>query len=194
MAEADSSRTEDLLPQELAIEWNRLVNPRTRPAAADRRPAPVQSSVQLELLDPMSCDGEIRVNQAWDASHERKLAVYRLTPEASRSERASRDFWDRARYQSGLRHKNLVSILWIDKANGWVVAEFCPTTMADELRSGRVAPERVARVLDEALSALEYLHQSGYIHGEVSPGSMRVAPDLSIKLDRPVGRKKLVRN
>ncbi|MGR3914690.1 MAG: ankyrin repeat domain-containing protein [Gammaproteobacteria bacterium] len=95
-------------------------------------------------------------------------------------------FLDEARTLARFRHQHLNEVYRFFEGNGtaYMVLEYIDgETLSDILRrDGRLAPERLRRLLDELLSGLDEVHAAGYVHRDVKPGNIMLRVDGSAVL------------
>ncbi|HLF74659.1 MAG TPA: SUMF1/EgtB/PvdO family nonheme iron enzyme [Anaerolineales bacterium] len=104
-------------------------------------------------------------------------------------------FHREAKVVAGLRHSNIVQIFDFDTIDGhpYIVMEYLKgPTLATYLRhlhqrKKRIAPDQVARLLNELSVALDYAHGQGVVHRDVKPGNIMLHNNTDeIPLDRPL--------
>ncbi len=100
-----------------------------------------------------------------------------------------------AKVVAGLRHPNIVQIFDFDTIDGhpYIVMEYLKgPTLATYLRhlhqrKKRIAPDQVARLLNELSTALDYAHRQGVVHRDIKPGNILLHNrNEEIALDRPL--------
>ncbi|MGR3914770.1 MAG: ankyrin repeat domain-containing protein [Gammaproteobacteria bacterium] len=95
-------------------------------------------------------------------------------------------FLDEARTLARFRHHHLNEVYRFFEGNGtaYMVLEYIDgETLSDILRrDGRLAPERLRRLLDELLTGLDEVHAAGYVHRDVKPGNIMLRADGSAVL------------
>ncbi|MEO5661662.1 MAG: protein kinase [Nocardioides sp.] len=94
-------------------------------------------------------------------------------------------FASEARMLAMLNHPNVVAVLdaGVDHDRPWLVLELVEGTPMDELlRSGQVAPARIAVIGAQVAEALAHAHARGIVHRDVKPANVLVAPTDHAKL------------
>jgi len=72
-----------------------------------------------------------------------------------------------------LRHRNIVALLDGPLANGALVLEHCDLgTLADHLCEHVLTVGELRWMFDALLPALDHIHRTGWIHGDISPGNI----------------------
>lgn len=101
---------------------------------------------------------------------------------ADRAERLVRE----ARLAAKVRHRNVVQIYEVREAAGIVAIVLEPVegrTLTEEIAAeGKLAAARAFEIGIEICRALVHAHGLGVIHRNVSPGSIMLTPDGSVKL------------
>lgn len=146
------------------------------------------SSDHIEIIRPLWASPHVLTLEAWDYSLQRAVMIRTLTPEASRDPVVAEEFWRQARQQARLHHDRILSVLFVDKATGWVVTEFCGQRLSDELSERGLAADRLVMVMQQTLEGLVYLHGQGQLHGALQPSMVLMDAEGSVKLDGPSGR------
>jgi serine/threonine protein kinase len=101
-----------------------------------------------------------------------------------------RDFADRflreAKLIAEFTHPNIVNIFDFTHAYGtwFIVMERLRGTDLSEVleKEGKLSPERVRSILEQAASALACAHEASIIHRDVKPGNMFLEPNGTFKL------------
>lgn len=74
-----------------------------------------------------------------------------------------------------LRHRNIVTMLDRPLPNGALVLEHCDLgTLADHLADHALTLGELRWLFDALLPAVEHIHETGWIHGDISPGNIGV--------------------
>ena len=119
--------------------------------------------------------------QAADETLGRTVAVKRAHPgaDARRLRRLVRE----ARLAGGVSHPHVVKLLdlVVEDAATWLVMEYIPSRNLAELL-GTLSLADVARIGRQIAEALEAVHGSGIVHGDVTPGNILIADDGEAKL------------
>src|SRR5437879_1955279 len=114
----------------------------------------------------------------------RRVAIKVLPPERALQPAARERFLREARTAAGLSHPNIVSIFAVDEVGDvvfFVMAYVEGESLGQRIRArGPLAPDAVARLLQDVARALAYAHAHGVVHRDVKPDN--------ILLEAPTGR------
>ncbi|HVI70000.1 MAG TPA: FHA domain-containing serine/threonine-protein kinase [Pyrinomonadaceae bacterium] len=120
----------------------------------------------------------------------RPVAIKTLLPEFAVSDKAMRRFMREIDVASALKHKNIVEFIDRGAHNGvvYLVTEFVDGADASKLaedQGGRLKCEDGISIISQALDALSFAHERGYIHRDFKDQNILVAgqsPNLTAKL------------
>ncbi|HEY6809336.1 MAG TPA: serine/threonine-protein kinase [Gemmatimonadales bacterium] len=139
-----------------------------------------------ELLEELGSGGFGRVYRARDLGLERDVAIKVLHPSLTADPVVVERFRREAQLAARLRHPNIVSIYDIQGRAGlqWYTMELVPgASLAQQVQAkGPLSVERTARLLAEALSALEHAHALGLVHRDLKPENMLLEPDGRLRI------------
>jgi serine/threonine-protein kinase len=139
-----------------------------------------------ELLEEIGAGGFGRVYRARDLGLERDVAIKVLHPSLTADPAVVERFRREAQLAARLRHSNIVSIYDIAGRAGlqWYTMELVPGLSLAQLvaQQGPLSVDRVARLLGEALSALEHAHALGLVHRDLKPENMLIEPDGRLRI------------
>ena len=139
-----------------------------------------------ELLDEIGAGGFGRVYRARDLGLEREVAIKVLHPSLTADLGVVERFRREAQLAARLRHPNIVSIYDIGGRAGlqWYTMELIPGASLGQIIAahGPLPVERVVRLLDQALSALEQAHALGLVHRDLKPENMLLEPDGRLRI------------
>src|SRR5690606_13848742 len=124
-----------------------------------------------------------RVHQAVDEVTGRAVALKLLAATAAQGSPAWERFAREARLAASLHHPNLVEVLDVSTAGGYLVMELMVGgSLEDRLEDGPMAPAQVRRLALELLAGLGLAHERGVIHRDVKPANVFLDARGSAKL------------
>ena len=138
---------------------------------------------RYRVAGPLGSGGMASVLLAEDERLGRMVAVKRL--HTSSPDDALARFRREARLGASLNHPNVVSIYdsTTDEDSLLIVMEYVEgESLKDQLRQGPLPAERVAAIVRQIGSALDYAHAAGVIHRDVKPSNVLIAGDGTAKL------------
>src|SRR5713226_6279745 len=106
------------------------------------------------------------------------------------NEKAQSSFFEEAQHIADLQHPNILRVYTygkLDDERPYLVMEYAPSTINDLFRkedgSRRLAfAEELVPYLEQAASALFYIHEHGLIHQDVKPGNLLIGRNGQILL------------
>ena len=106
------------------------------------------------------------------------------------NEKAQASFFDEARRIASMHHPNILPIYnfgELEDRRPYLVMEYAPKTILDLFRKAdgtrRLAyPEELVRYVEQAASALHYVHEGGFIHQDVKLANLLIGRDGQILL------------
>jgi serine/threonine protein kinase len=139
-----------------------------------------------ELLEEIGAGGFGRVYRARDLDLEREVAIKVLHPSLTADPGVTERFRREAQLAARLRHPNIVSIYDIMGRAGlqWYTMELVPGANLAQVvqRDGPLSVDRAARLLTQALTALEHAHPLGLVHRDLKPENMLIEPDGRLRI------------
>lgn len=148
-------------------------------------------SKSFEIISPLGEGGMGCVYKAYDASMDRYLALKVLKTDVPESERLR--FHQEALIASNFSHPHLVRVLEVGQSgeDQWMAMEYLRGKDLAALlaREPRFPFDLMAEVVEQALSALGYIHARGIVHCDVKPENIFVSRDV---FDRRIVLTKLI--
>lgn len=127
--------------------------------------------------------GEVRRGR--DVRLGREIAVKFLRPDLAADRTVRARFEDEARSAARLSHPAIVTVFDSGEWEGipYLVMECLPgRTLADELASGPLPPDRVQAIAVDVAGALQAAHEVGVVHRDVKPGNILLTDGGAAKL------------
>ena len=136
-----------------------------------------------EVLTELGRGDDTIVSKGFDQETGKKVAIKSLAVKWEEADPVRKEqFLREARAQANLFDSHLVDVISVDKQQGWVVMEYMDGSIAEELKGGPLAADRVREVLVSVLQGLRYLHSQGKVHGRVRPTNLLFDEQKRVKL------------
>jgi serine/threonine protein kinase len=139
-----------------------------------------------QIIEELGRGGMAVVYRAYQPSLNRYVAIKILPPQYSLDRQFIERFQREAKAAAGLRHPNIVVIHDVGHQEGiyYIVMELLEGQTLKQLieREGRLSSRRVARIVEQVATALDYAHERGFVHRDVKPSNIFVGKDDHITL------------
>ena len=137
------------------------------------------------LLSMLHQTENYTVWRAYDSRNHRDVVIKTITPAARKLKRATQGLEREARMGLKLFHKNLVRFesFSIDGLKSYLVMEFVPgKPISNWLKDNPARRVDLKRILLEAIDALDYIHEQGFVHRDVKPDNILVDDTCQLKI------------
>ena len=162
---------------------------------------PTTSSPRFLLVAPINPGGMATVFMAEDLARQRQPVAVKvpLSQYASAMGAWSR-FEREAEVGATLDHPNVVRFVPVpgNRRGTYVVTEYLNgITLAERLdERGRLPEAEALQLAGRMAAALQYLHETGVVHGDIKPGNVMLCADHSVRLidfgmAQPVDRRRI---
>jgi eukaryotic-like serine/threonine-protein kinase len=151
------------------------------------QPPPVPGYEMIRMLGRggMGC-----VMLARDQANGQSVAIKTLLPEVAVADKSLRRFMREIDVAAALEHPNIVRFVKSGTHNGavYLITEYVEGSDAARLadaQGGRLPFQHAIQIISQALDALAYAHERGYIHRDIKESNILVtgsAPTLTAKL------------
>jgi len=141
---------------------------------------------QYQIISELGRGGMAVVYKAYQPALQRYVAIKVLPPQLGLDPDFVRRFQHEAIAAARLKHPNIVTIHDVSSADGvnFIVMELVEgESLSAVIRSsGAMLPERVASIVAQVASALDYAHQQGFIHRDIKPSNIMLGADDHVTL------------
>jgi serine/threonine protein kinase len=134
---------------------------------------------QYKILERL---GRGRMAGVYKAVHQlgQVVAIKVLPPSKAKDAQILGRFQREARLAVKLKHPNVVRAFQVGEANGlhYLVMEYLDGETLDEIlvRRKRFPPNEAVRVVHQALTGLQHIHEQGLVHRDLKPGNIMLVP------------------
>jgi serine/threonine-protein kinase len=137
----------------------------------------------LRVLGEGGWGGEVYL--AEDCRLGRHVALKFISNDYAGDEWARGQMMKEARAVARLEHPHICPVYAVEEIDGhhFIVMQYVEgETLAALMRRGRLDPERVLTLAEQAAGALAFAHSRGVIHRDVKPQNIMVTPDGEVKV------------
>jgi hypothetical protein len=131
-----------------------------------------------QILDEIGRGGMAVVYRAYQPSLNREVAIKVLPPQFTFDQQFIQRFVREAQAAASLRHPHIIVIHDVAEQDGlyYIVMELLTGRTLRQLveEEGALPPARVARLVEQIASALDYAHRRGFVHRDVKPDNIFV--------------------
>ena len=117
----------------------------------------------------------------------REVAIKELNEDLRRVVKRRDRFLRQGDLWANLKHDALLQIYDIDRARGWIIMERMRGSLASDSPSTSRSADELARILKQALEALDYIHKQGQLHCNIKPTNLLIDNDGDVKLSDGCG-------
>ncbi len=135
-----------------------------------------------ELFEELGRTETTIVYRAHDLALGRDVAIKELTEagkaDPRRQERLMREAQDLAQTE----HAGILRIHTVVPENGWIVMELMRGSLANQIRHSEMKADTVRSIVAQLLSALDFLHSQGKLHGAIRPSNVLIDAGGTVRL------------
>jgi hypothetical protein len=142
----------------------------------------MSGATRYEILDRVAVGDFASVYRARDRDLGREVAVKQIHPQFLHDERQLARYWQEAQLLATLQHPNILTIYDIVRPRGWLIVELMRGNLDQFARGEPIDLEFLRMALGGCLSALEFLHRNGVIHGDIKPSNILIDSQGRVKL------------
>ncbi|MCS7305858.1 MAG: protein kinase [Thermoguttaceae bacterium] len=139
-------------------------------------------SARYEIVDTIGAGDFAIVYRGRDRELGREVAIKQIHQQYLLDPRQLERFWREAQLLANLQHPHILTIYDIDRTRGWLILELMRGSLKQALQAGPIDLDYLRIVLAGGLSALEFLHSHGIIHGDIKPSNLLVDAQGRVKL------------
>jgi len=140
------------------------------------------SAPRYEILDTIATGDFATVYRARDRELGREVAIKQIHQQFLHDERQLARYWQEAQLLASLQHPNILTIYDIVRPRGWLILELMHGNLQQMARGEPLDLDFLRVALGGCLSALQFLHTNGVIHGDVKPSNMLLDSQRRVKL------------
>ena len=131
---------------------------------------------QYQIVQELGRGGMAVVYKAHQPALQRHVAIKVLPPQMGMDPGFVKRFQQEAVAAARLKHPHIVTIYDVGITDGvnYIVMEFIEGQPLSAIirQSGAMPPERVAHIIGQVASALDYAHQQGFVHRDIKPSNI----------------------
>jgi serine/threonine protein kinase len=120
--------------------------------------------------------GMAEVYKVWDQSRLVTLAIKVLNPTLARDSVFLEHFREEARALARLQHPKIIRFYSLERDGdiAFIVMDYAEgNTLRDEIQARRILPpQRILQIMRDICAALNYAHETGYVHCDIKPANI----------------------
>ena len=140
------------------------------------------ATARYEIVDTLATGDFAIVYRARDRELGREVAIKQIHQQYLIDPRQLERYWREAQLLANLQHPHILTIYDIDRSRGWLILELMRGSLKQSLDAGPMDLDYLRIVLAGGLSALDFLHSRGIIHGDIKPSNLLVDAQGRVKL------------
>jgi eukaryotic-like serine/threonine-protein kinase len=137
---------------------------------------------RYEIVDTIASGDFAVVYRARDRGLGREVAIKQIHQQYLTDERQLARYWQEARLLASLQHPNILTIYDVVRPKGWLIVELMKASLKPATEGEGIDLDFLRTVLTSCLSALQFLHSKGMIHGDIKPSNILVDALGRVKL------------
>src|ERR1035437_6148729 len=142
----------------------------------------MEGAPRYEIVDTIATGDFAVVYRARDRELGREVAIKQIHQQFLTNERQLARYWQEAQLLASLQHPNILTIYDIVRSKGGRIVELMRGNLQPATQSEGIDLDFLRIALTGCLSALEFLHANGVIHGDIKPSNMLVDAQGRVKL------------
>lgn len=137
---------------------------------------------RYEIIDTIGAGDFAVVYRARDRELGREVAIKQIHQQFLSDPRQLDRYWHEAQLLASLPHPNILTIHDIVRPRGWLILELMRGSLRPYAEGQPIDLDFLRVVLRCGLTALQFLHANGVVHGDIKPSNMLVDAQNQIKL------------
>jgi tRNA A-37 threonylcarbamoyl transferase component Bud32 len=137
---------------------------------------------RYEIVDKIAAGDFAVVYRARDRELGREVAIKQIHQQYLADQRQLARYWREAQMLASLQHPNILTIYDVVRSKGWLILELMHGTLQPATESEGIDLDYLRSALIDCLSALDFLHANGVVHGDIKPSNMLVDARGRVKL------------
>ncbi len=137
---------------------------------------------RYEIVDTIASGDFGTVYRARDRELGREVAIKQIHQQFLSDPRQLERYWKEAQLLASLQHPHILTIYDIDRSRGWLILELMRGSLRQTSEAGPLDLDYLRIAMAGCLSALQFLHSNGVIHGDIKPSNMLVDSQARVKL------------
>ncbi len=142
----------------------------------------MEGGPRYEIVNTIASGDFAVVYRARDRELGREVAIKQIHQQYLTNERQLARYWQEAQLLASLQHPNILTIYDIVRSKGWLVVELMRASLQPATQTEGIDLDFLRVALTGCLSALQFLHSKGVIHGDIKPSNMLVDSQGRVKL------------
>ena len=142
----------------------------------------MSSHPNYELFEEIGRTETTVVYRAHDLALGRDVAIKELTAAGKADPQRQERFLREAQFLAQTEHAGILRIHTVVPERGWIVMELMNGNLSSQIEHQPMEPDTVRSILRQLLSALDFLHQRGKLHGAIRPSNILIDDQGSVRL------------
>jgi serine/threonine protein kinase len=139
-------------------------------------------AARYEIVDTIASGDFAVVYRARDRELGREVAIKQIHQQFLGDPRQLARYWQEAQLLASLQHPHILTIYDIVRPKGWLILELMRGNLQTAAQGEGIDLDFLRIALTDCLSALEFLHANGVIHGDVKPSNLLIDKQGRVKL------------
>lgn len=142
----------------------------------------MNSHPSFEIFEEIGRGDDTVVYRAHDLDLGRDIAIKELLETGQADPKRLERFLKEARFLAQAEHVGVLRVHSVDGSRRWIVMELMRGNLEGMIQQEALPPDTARSVLTQLLSALEFLHGQGKLHGAIRPSNVLIDDHGTVKL------------